>query len=60
MRIVAKIFLPFYFILHLFIGLPLSILVGVIGGIIDRTTFYLELEISDWIDEWFDPYRLLR
>jgi len=57
---IKKTFLPFYFGLHLFIGLPLSILTGIVGGIIDRTTFYLELEMSNWIDEWFDPYRLLR
>ena len=60
MRVAGKIFLPFYFLLHIIVGLPLAILIGVIGGILDLTTFYLEMEISDWIEEWFDPYRLLR
>ena len=60
MKTIGKIFSPFYFLLHIFIGLPLSILTGIIGGLVDRTTFYLEMEISDWIEEWFDPYRLLR
>lgn len=58
MGIALKIFLPFYLVLHVFIGLPLAVLTGVIGGIIDRTTFYLEMGVSDWVEEFRHPYRL--
>jgi len=53
-----KILLIFYFILHLFVGLPLSIACAFLGFV-----FYgwwaVEQEASDWIEEWFHPYRLL-
>ena len=58
MCIALKIFLPFYLVLHVFMGLPLAVLTGVIGGIIDRTTFYFEMEMSDWVEEFRHPYRL--
>ena len=59
MDLFKNICLPFYFLLHLVIGLPIAILVGIIGGIVDRTPYYLEMGISDWIEEWINPYRLM-
>ena len=59
MRLSLKLCLPFYFTLHIFIGFPVAVMVGIIGGLIDHTTYYLEMEMSNWIEEWIHPYRVL-
>jgi hypothetical protein len=49
-----RLLIAVYFLLHLIFGLPFAIFVGIVGLIIDRTFFYLEMEISDWLEEWLN------